>query len=29
MFDSDNSGKIDASEVRALFGGEEYKDQVN
>ena len=28
MFDRDNSGKIDASEVRQLLGGEEFKDQI-
>ncbi len=29
MFDRDNSGKIDASEVRQLLGGDEYKDQIS
>ena len=26
MFDKDNSGKIDASEIGALLSGEEFKD---
>lgn len=26
MFDTDNSGKIDASELNALLSGEEFKD---
>ena len=29
MFDTDNSGKIDASEVKNLLGGDEYKDQIS
>lgn len=28
MFDVDNSGKIDAQEVKNLLEGEEYKDQI-
>jgi len=28
MFDTDNSGKIDAKEVRNLLVGEDYKDQI-
>lgn len=29
MFDVDNSGKIDATEVRALLEGEDFKDQIS
>ncbi len=29
MFDADNSGKIDAKEVKELLEGEEYKDQIS
>ncbi len=29
MFDKDNSGKIDASEVQELLGGDQFKDKVN
>ena len=29
MFDQDNSGKIDAQEVRVLFEGDDFKDQVS
>ena len=29
MFDTDNSGKIDATEVKNLLGGDEYKDQIS
>ena len=29
MFDSDNSGKIDAREVKSLLEGDEFKDQVS
>jgi Ca2+-binding EF-hand superfamily protein len=26
MFDSDNSGKIDANEIKGLLEGDEFKD---
>lgn len=29
MFDVDNSGKIDATEVRNLLEGEDFKDQIS
>lgn len=29
MFDTDNSGKIDASEVKTLLEGEDFKDQIS
>ena len=29
MFDSDNSGKIDAAEVKNLLEGDEFKDQIS
>ena len=29
MFDTDNSGKIDANEVKVLLEGDDYKDQVS
>ena len=29
MFDSDGSGKIDATEVKRLLEGEEFKDQIS
>ncbi len=29
MFDKDNSGKIDATEVKALLEGDEFKDQIS
>ena len=29
MFDTDNSGKIDATEVKSLLEGEEFKDQIS
>ncbi len=28
MFDSDNSGKIDANEIKGLLEGDEFKDQI-
>ena len=29
MFDTDNSGKMDANEVKVLLEGDDYKDQVS
>ena len=29
MFDSDNSGKIDANEVKQLLEGEDFKDEIS
>ena len=28
MFDSDNSGKIDANEIKKLLEGDDFKDQI-
>lgn len=29
MFDTNNSGKIDADEIKALLEGDEFKDQIS
>lgn len=29
MFDSDSSGKIDASEIKMLLEGDDFKDQIS
>jgi len=29
MFDTDNSGKIDAAEIKNLLEGDDFKDQIN